>query len=107
MLLELRFIACKVSTSFGGFFLPQIIATTLLDSFKENSTFLALNFNFGKNTKIWTGRRAFLLENIIENWIYSFISKHSIFLHKNLFQKIDRTGRGHCSSTWRPRYKTE
>lgn len=67
MLLELHFIASKVSTSFV-FFLPQIIATTLLDSFKENSTFLALNFNFGKNTKIWKGRRAFLLENIIENW---------------------------------------
>lgn len=48
MLLELHFIACKVSPSFFGFFVPQIIATTLLDSFKENSTFLVANFNFGK-----------------------------------------------------------
>lgn len=44
------------------------MATILLDSFKENNTFLAVSFNFGKNIKIYTGRRAFLLENIIENW---------------------------------------
>lgn len=47
MLLELHFIAWKVSTIFF-FFVRQIIATTLLESSKENSTFLAVNFNFGK-----------------------------------------------------------
>lgn len=48
MLLELHFIACKVSTSWFFFFAPKIMATTLLDTFKENNAFLAVNFSLGK-----------------------------------------------------------